>query len=71
LGFVPSVLYACRTVPFTCTTLVSGNSMTFNLHYHYRRETCKAICPSFFEAFSDANANLKYVELIMTATSSR
>ena len=46
---------------------LSGNSMTFNLHYHYRRETCKAICPSFFEAFSDANANLKYVELIMTA----
>ena len=46
---------------------LSGNSVTFNLHYHYRRETCKAICPSFFEAFSDANANLKYVELIMTA----
>jgi hypothetical protein len=46
---------------------LSGNSLTFNLHYHYRRETCKAICPSFFEAFSDANANLKYVELIMTA----
>ena len=46
---------------------VSGNSVTFNLHYHYRRETCNAVCPTVFEAFSDANANLKYIELIVTA----
>ena len=45
---------------------VEGRTVPFNLAFHYSVKTCYKTCPTALEALSDANANLKYVELVMT-----
>ena len=44
----------------------AGRSVPFILSYKYYVQTCYKTCPTTLEALSDANANLKYVELVMT-----
>ena len=44
----------------------AGRSVPFRLGFQYSVKTCYKTCPTTLEALSDANANLKYVELVMT-----
>ena len=45
---------------------IGGTWVPWMVHYCYHTKTCKKTCPTTLEAISDANANLKYVELVMT-----